>query len=180
MLAILEQSNDANQKGTSDLLAYHDAIDMDDLTFLDEAHSLAGARQQQLFHRQKRRKWRSIPGKIFNRLSGVALIFWPFRNEQTEVVTRSFAATVRQLRYYSGSSPFFTRGLLLYLFWYCVLPKFVELVFNIVVFLAYLFVTWLVGRSSDRGLFILNAATLLVVRGAYFELVSEQSGFHTV
>jgi hypothetical protein len=180
MLAILEQSNPASHKGTSDLLLNHDAIDMHDLAFLDEANGPTGARQQQLFHRKKPRSWRSIPGKIWKRLSPVGLIFWPSLEEGNRVVTRSFAATVRQLRYYSGSSLFFTRGLLLYLFWYRVLPKIFEFVVNLAVYLAYQFLTWLAGRESDRGLFTVNAVTLLVVRGVYFALASEQIAFHTV
>jgi hypothetical protein len=180
MLAILEQSSPASHKGTSDLLLNHDAIDMHDLAFLDEADGPAVARQQQLFHRQKPRSWRSMPGKFWKRLSPVGLIFWPSLDERNRVVTRSFAATVRQLRYYSGSNFFFTRGLLLYLFWYHVLPKTFECVINLVVYLAYQLFTWLAGRKSDRGLFTVNAVTLLVVRGVYFALTSEQIAFHTV
>jgi hypothetical protein len=143
-------------------------------------------RQQRLFQGRRTSKWNTWLKRTRKRILPLRVVAWHSSEDASEVVTRSLVATIRQLRYYSGSSPFFTRGLFLYIIWYHILPTILELAMLFVLGLLALilqFVLWTVGKGdamkSLPASMILMGLHLLV-KGAYFAFASEHIAFHTM
>jgi hypothetical protein len=112
---------------------------------------------------------------------------WISPTNGKETVTRDLVATIRHLRYYSGSVFFFTRGLILYLFWYHVALSIFELATTCAVLLPILLVYWIISwfhtfDTNGESFFATFHFEVLVgvVKIAYFGLASEQIAIHTM
>jgi hypothetical protein len=168
-----------------------DAISMLDLGANDGDSGALPTAQQRLFRRHKRKSvFQKILDLVWRLLLALGLLGRQSPANANGMVTRSLAATIQQLRYYSGSSLFFTRGLVLYLFWYhgaFAVFEFIALIVIMCPFMiGYIFLDIFKIINTDGhemlGLFFSIAfETLLgVIRGAYFALLSEHIAFHTM
>ena len=101
----------------------------------DQPTGFEASVQQHIFQGNPPRRSTGIYRRSFRYLAKITAAVWTpihalawHTRREAGVTTRNIFSATRHLRYYSGSSYFFTRGLLVYLVYYRLIPDLMEAV----------------------------------------------------